>query len=121
MGEWPNRATQFKPGQSGNPSGKSKARVRAESLFDATTTDAHIKKLLRLIRAWAEDGEPWAVEMLMKRYLPATERREVEQVEPAPVHELEAALDRLDGAREKVSAARKPNGSGANGSSRGSS
>lgn len=83
---------QFVKGVSGNPGGRMGYRAKAERMLEEEAKDSDVKVILRKLINQAKLGKPWAIEMLLKRLLPPTERRENETVEPASLEALEQRL-----------------------------
>ena len=60
-----------KPGQSGNPSGKSKLRLEFEDSFnDALITQGSPEGAAQLLWEAAREREPWAIQELCRRFAP---------------------------------------------------
>lgn len=69
MSEFPSRANQFKPGQSGNPGGKTAAQRQAE--VEASEISAQLR--LAMLRALAEKiGDGANADQILERLDPAT-------------------------------------------------
>ncbi len=69
-----NEAAKWKPGQSGNPSGKSKLRVQFEEDFnEALITEGGPGEAAKLLWEAARGKEPWAIQELCRRFAPQTE------------------------------------------------
>jgi len=98
----------FKPGQSGNPSGRPKdqpnfaaAVDRMLVAIDPTTKRTLLEEVVRVLFEAVLRAEPWAMEMLVKRLWPVpvgvslnAQVAVVPDVEDA-LKELERALDKL--------------------------
>ena len=66
-----NETAKWKPGQSGNPAGKSKRRARFEEAFtDALITDGSPEEAAQLLWEAARNKEPWAIQELCRRFSP---------------------------------------------------
>ena len=83
--------TQFKPGQSGNPSGRpkgarNKSTVAAEALFDGEA-----ETITRRCIGLALEGDPTALRLCLSRILPVKRERTIELDLPA----LEGSQDSL--------------------------
>jgi hypothetical protein len=66
-----NEASKWKPGQSGNPSGKSKVRLRFEEAFhEALLTQGGPEEAACLLWEAARKREPWAIQELCRRFAP---------------------------------------------------
>jgi len=60
-----NQAAKWKPGQSGNPAGKSKLRLRFEETFnEAPITQGGPEEAAQLLWEAARAKEPWAIQEL---------------------------------------------------------
>ena len=66
-------ATKWRPGQSGNPSGRSKLRINFERVFtDALLNIGSPDEAAQLLWSAARKGEPWAIQNLCQRFSPET-------------------------------------------------
>jgi hypothetical protein len=66
-----NQAAKWRPGQSGNPAGKSKLRLRFEESFnEALITQGGPEEAAQLLWASARAKEPWAIQELCRRFAP---------------------------------------------------
>src|ERR1700685_3081290 len=66
-----NKTAKWKPGQSGNPAGKSKLRLRFEETFnEALITQGGPEEAAQLLWASARAKEPWAIQELCRRFAP---------------------------------------------------
>ena len=78
-----NETTKWRPGQSGNPSGKSKGRTRFEEAFnEALITQGSAEEAAQLLWEAARSKEPWAIQELCRRFAPQTQSLHL-------VHEIE--------------------------------
>src|SRR5712692_9668413 len=69
-----NEAAKWKPGQSGNPAGKSKRRVQFEEAFnEALITEGGPEEAAKLLWEAARKGEAWAIQNLCQRFAPQTQ------------------------------------------------
>ena len=101
-----NETAKWKPGQSGNPAGKSKRRARFEEAFtDALITDGSPEEAAQLLWEAARNKEPWAIQELCRRFSPQPQSlhlvHEVENEEldytkltDDEIQQLEAILER---------------------------
>jgi hypothetical protein len=65
-----NQTAKWKPGQSGNPAGKSKLRLRFEETFnEALITQGGPAEAAQLLWASARAKEPWAIQELCRRFV----------------------------------------------------
>jgi hypothetical protein len=81
----PNRG-RFRPGTSGNPSGRPKGSRDARTVALAELVDGSGEAIVKKLCAAAEAGEPWAVRVVIEKILPRLERRvvvEIDRVETA--------------------------------------
>jgi hypothetical protein len=66
-----NQTAKWKPGQSGNPKGKSRLRQRFEETFnEALLTQGGPEEAARLLWQAARQREPWAIQELCRRFAP---------------------------------------------------
>ena len=66
-----NETARWGPGQSGNPTGKSKGRARFEEAFnDALITQGSAQEAAELLWQAARGKEPWAIQELCRRFAP---------------------------------------------------
>jgi hypothetical protein len=66
-----NETTKWKPGQSGNPAGKSKRRQQFEEQFNqALITQGSPEEAAQLLWEAARKREPWAIQELWRRFAP---------------------------------------------------
>jgi hypothetical protein len=66
-----NQAAKWKSGQSGNPAGKSKLRLRFEESFnEALITQGGPEEAAQLLWESARAKEPWAIQELCRRFAP---------------------------------------------------
>ena len=66
-----NEAAKWKPGQSGNPVGKSKRRMQFEEAFnEALLSEGGPEEAARLLWESARSKEPWAIQELCRRFAP---------------------------------------------------
>ena len=64
----------WKPGQSGNPAGKSKRRALFEDAFnEALITQGSPAEAAQLLWEAARAKEPWAIQELCRRFAPQTQ------------------------------------------------
>jgi len=69
-----NDTAKWRPGQSGNPAGKSKGRARFEEAFnDALITQGSAEEAAQLLWQAARGKEPWAIQELCRRFAPQTQ------------------------------------------------
>ncbi len=69
-----NSAAQWRPGQSGNPTGKSRRRAAFEESFnDALLSEGGPEEAARLLWEAARNKEPWAIQELTRRFAPQTQ------------------------------------------------
>ena len=69
-----NEVTKWRPGQSGNPAGKSKRRLEFEEAFnDALLSGGGPEEAAKLLWNAARNQEPWAIQELCRRFAPQTE------------------------------------------------
>jgi len=66
-----NETAKWKPGQSGNPAGKSTRRAEFENSFnDALVTQGSPEEAAQLLWQAARANEPWAIQELCRRFAP---------------------------------------------------
>jgi hypothetical protein len=96
---WPNKATQFQPGKTPNPGGRTKAQRRFEvALADALATEEPEKaaaELAGIVWAAVRESESWAVKMMMDKFAPVTLNLSVAKADPETAHMQEAFLQAL--------------------------
>ncbi len=69
-----NEAAKWRPGQSGNPAGKSRRRVQFEEAFnEALLAQGGPEEAARLLWEAARNKEPWAIQELTRRFAPQTQ------------------------------------------------
>ena len=69
-----NEAAKWKPGQSGDPAGKSKQRAQFEDAFnEALITQGGPEEAARLLWEAARSKEPWAIQERCRRFAPQTQ------------------------------------------------
>jgi hypothetical protein len=100
-----NEVAKWKPGQSGNPAGKSKRRALFEEAFtEALITDGSPEEAAQLLWAAARSKEPWAIQELCRRFSPQPQSlhliHEVDNDEPdctrltdEQIQQIEAILE----------------------------
>jgi hypothetical protein len=69
-----NQTAQWKPGQSGNPAGKSRLRMQFDEAFnEALLTHGGPEEAAQLLWQAARSKEPWAIQELCRRFAPPTQ------------------------------------------------
>ncbi len=69
-----NEVAKWRPGQSGNPAGKSKRRTQFEEAFnEALITEGSPEEAAELLWEAARSKEPWAIQELCRRFAPQTQ------------------------------------------------
>lgn len=69
------RDTRFKPGQSGNPSGRPKGSRHRVTLLAEQMVDGAAEEIVGKVIEHAKHGDPIALKMLLDRILPARKER----------------------------------------------
>lgn len=121
MGEFPNRETQFGPGNNANPEGRNQFTYRAEA---EKNLDEWCKEngrdLIREIADAAKARRPWAAKLMLDRILPAIERHEHAFPDAAEAGDVLAQLAQFARAKRANGDGREdepPGPNGADGSS----
>ena len=69
-----NETAKWRPGQSGNPAGRSKRRAEFEETFnEALITQGSPVEAAQLLWQAARNKEPWAIQELCRRFAPQTQ------------------------------------------------
>lgn len=69
--------SKFKPGQSGNPSGRPKGALNKATLAAQALLDGEVEVLTRKVVELAKDGNPMALRLCLERLLPPRKDRPV--------------------------------------------
>ena len=69
------QAGRFRPGGSGNPSGRPRGSRDRRTVLLGELVDGSGEAIVKKLCASAEAGEPWAVRMVIEKILPRLERR----------------------------------------------
>ena len=89
-----NDASKWKPGQSGNPSGKSRLRSQFEQAFnDALITQGGPGEAAELLWEAARRKEPWAIQELCRRFAPETASLKIVSSDPSEGFNYEKLTD----------------------------
>ena len=92
-----NEVSKWKPGQSGNPAGKSKLRLQFEDNFNqALITQGSPEEAAQLLWEAARKREAWAIQELCRRFAPeAQSLRLVHEVDPNAIDYTKLTDDQI--------------------------
>lgn len=98
MGEFPNRSTQFKPGEAANPEGRNQYTYRREALkhLDEWCKE-HGRDFVRELCELAKKGKPWAAKLILDRVIPVIQKHEHDfsNLNPAKIETHPERLDQV--------------------------